>query len=398
VFSKQEKLIIFTLAFIQFCHIVDFMILMPLGPVLMRSFNITPQEFSLLVASYTFSAGASGLLSAFFIDRFDRKTLLVFLVLGFSIGTIACALSLDYISLLISRSLTGVFGGVLGSVVFAIISDAINAERRGTAMGLLMTSFSVASIFGVPFSLFLANQFNWHAPFFFLGFISLLLVFLIIKSIPQFRSHIATDGTASWKNSLLFFKNKNQMIALVFISFLVLGQFSVIPFLSPSLVANVGLKESQLPLIYLIGGIFTIISSPWVGRLADQKGKRKVFYYGGVFSFLPILLVTNMKPVPLYAILIVAALFFMAMGARMVPAMAIASSTVAPQQRGSFMSVLSSVQNFSAAMAAYLAGQIVVKNENGYLENYHHVGWLAVALSFLAIYFVSKVVSVDGKI
>ncbi len=295
MFNKKERLLLFALAFVQFSHIVDFMIMMPLGPQLMRIFSISPQQFGLLVSSYTFAAGATGLLSAFFIDRFDRKSSLIFFYIGFCLGTLACAFAQDYTTLLIFRTLAGAFGGVLSALCLSIVSDAINPERRGSALGILMTAFSVASILGVPFSLFLANTFNWHAPFLFLGGLSFLLLFVIQVGVPSMREHFAmrTDKS-SIHHVVQILRNKSQLLAILFTILIVLGQFAVIPFLSPSMVANVGMSEAQLPLIYLVGGIFSILSSPLIGRAADKFGKRRVFYFGVLASTVPFFLITRL--------------------------------------------------------------------------------------------------------
>jgi predicted MFS family arabinose efflux permease len=166
--DKKEKILLFILASIQFTSIMDFMIMMPLGPQLMRIFQINPQEFGFLVSAYTFAAGFSSFIGVFWIDNFDRKKALMNMYLGFLLGTLACALSPTYTILVLSRILTGLFGGLLMALVFSIIGDVIEEKRRGTAMGYVSTSFSLASVLGVPFGLFIASFWNWHAPFFFL--------------------------------------------------------------------------------------------------------------------------------------------------------------------------------------------------------------------------------------
>lgn len=399
IFNRQEKLLLFSLAFVQFSHIVDFMILMPLGPQLMRTFNINPHEFGILVSAYTFAAGTTGLLSALFIDGFDRKKALLFFYVGFGLGTLACAAADGYHELLIARTLTGAFGGVLSSLTLAIVGDAIDSSRRGTAMGTVMASFSLASIFGVPFSLYLANHFDWHAPFVFLGATSLLLIGLITYAIPSMKTHLVEgkkDSPAQVIGNLL--SNPNQIAALVFMMLLVFGQFSIIPFLSPSYVANAGMTEAQLPLVYLVGGGISIITSPLIGRWSDLSGKRKVFIIGALMSIVPIFAITNLSVTPLYILLPLTALFFVCMGGRMIPAMAMVTSTVTPRYRGSFMSITSSVQQFASALAAYVAGIMITKGADGRLANYDHVGYIAIVFSVLAVIAAMRIQSVDGKI
>lgn len=397
LFTGSEKRLLAALAFIQFSHIVDFMILMPLGPQLMRMFQITPGQFGLLVSSYTFAAGATGLAAAFFIDRFDRKTGLMFFYTGFTLGTLACSIAPSYEALLLARTLTGAFGGVLTSLVLAIVADAIGAERRATAMGLIMTAFSMASVFGVPFSLYLANAFGWHAPFQFLGLLALGLLAMIWFAVPRLKSHLQDRVRTNWHEPVTsILRNRNQGMALTFQLLLIFGQFSIIPFLSPSLVANAGLSEAQLPLIYLVGGMVSIVGGPFVGRMADLHGKKKVFLIGALASLAPIYLITHLGPTPVPVILSLVALFFFCMNGRVVPATALVTSTVSPQRRGTFMSIVSSVQQFSAAGASWMAGLMIVRGDDGTLQNYGRVGWVAIAFSLLAILINRLIVPVEG--
>lgn len=397
LFTRGEKLLLFCLAAVQFTHIVDFMIMMPLGPQLMRSFDLSAQEFGFLVSSYTFAAAIMGFSSALFIDRLDRKKLFISLYFGFAIGTIACGLSPSYLTLLIARTLTGAFGGVLSSLSLAIVADAIGPERRATATSILMTAFSMASIFGVPLGITLAQAWDWHGPFLVVGTLSLFIGFLFFKWVPHLHSQ---KDTARGKNPLepilRVFSNRNQMIALVFMFLLVMGQFTVIPFLSPALVANSGMPESQLPLIYLIGGLFSIISGPLIGRAADRVGKKRVFFWGAVVSMIPLLIITHLGPTPTPIILTLVAIMFMSIGGRMIPATALVTSTVLPQHRGSFMSLVSSTQQFSSALAALIAGFIIVKSPEGQLLNYPIVGYIALVSSALAIYLIKKIKPIEG--
>lgn len=398
MFTKSEKILLTVLAAIQFSSIVDFMIMMPLGPQLMRMFAINPHQFGLLVSSYTFSAGISGFFASFFIDKFDRKTSLLFFFVGFSLGTLACAVAPTYELLLLARGLTGIFGGVLSSLVLSIVSDAISYERRGSAMGIVMTSFSLASILGVPFSLFLANEFSWHAPFLFLGGISLLLCGVIWIFIPSLRVHLSLDQAKEPPHRVLtrILQNKNQRQALFFMASVMFGHFAIIPFLSPSLVANAGVKESELPLMYMTGGLCTIFSSPFIGRLSDRFGKHKVFMWGALVTLLPYWVITNMGVTPLWMVLSICAFFFVSSGGRMIPGTAMVSGTVKPQYRGSFMSIVSCVQQLASALSSYFAGFIVTTGPTGRMENYNIVGYVAVAFTFIAIYLSRNIHSVEA--
>lgn len=385
-FSREEKILLGLMAGINFNHIVDFMIMMPLGPMLIRLFGIEAGQFGLLVSSYSFTAGLSGLLASLYVDRFDRKQSLLFFFAGFSLSTVACALAPGYWYLLAARSLAGAFGGVLSSLVLSVVSDAIPYERRGTAMGVVMGSFSVASVVGVPFSLELANRISWHAPFVFLGLLSFLVWVLIVAFMAPMRGHLLSKAARSPKRDtfLRILRTPAQCWALVFLGSIVLGQFTVIPFLSQSYVANAGLPESKLSYIYLFGGICSFAASPLVGWLADKTSKHTVFAFAVVLSAIPIYLITNMTAQPVWYLILISCSFFIAMSGRMVPALAMASSTATPQYRGSFMSVCSAVQNMSAALAAFVGGKIVLF-QDGRFERFDHVGFVAMAFSLVAL-------------
>jgi DHA1 family inner membrane transport protein len=397
MFTRAEKILLAILASIQFSSIVDFMIMMPLGPQLMRLFSISPHQFGLLVSSYTFFAGLSGFAASFFMDKFDRKSSLLFFFVGFGVGTVACALSPTYETLLLARGLTGIFGGVLGSLVMAIVSDSIVYERRGSAMGVVMTSFSLASVLGVPFSLYLANLSSWHAPFMFLGVMALILCAVIWFAIPPMRGHLNHQSKEPMYRVITrIWQNPNQVRALLFMGATIFGHFALVPFMSPSLVANAGMTEAQLPLMYMAGGVFTIFTSPFIGRMADRFGKHRVFFWGALVTLIPYFLLTHMGPTPLPLILCVTVFMFVVSGGRMIPASALVSGTAHPQTRGSFMSIVSCVQQLASAAASYIAGIIVTKSDNGQLLNYDLVGYLAIATTFVAIYLSRKITATEA--
>lgn len=393
---KSERLLLFTLAAIQFSHIMDFMIMMPLGPQLMRLFDISPQQFSFLVSGYTFSAGVFGFLSAFVADRFPRKPLLMVLFTGFVLGTAACSLAPTYEVLLAARILTGAFGGILAAMVFAVVGDTIPLERRGAAMGWVTAAFSAASVFGVPFGLFLADKFSWHAPFLFLACLGLPIWLMAWRLIPT------TQAGSSHENPFQLLRrvgqDSNQQWALLLIVLMMLGQFSVIPFLSPSMVANVGFSEGSLAYIYLFGGFTTLFTGPWIGRLADRYGRQYVLYRFLLLSIIPVIWITHLGPSPMLAVLLLTTSFFVVSGGRMIPVMAMMTAAVAPRYRGSFMSLQSAVQQIAAGFASLLAGWIIVENGQGQLLHYPIVGYLAAVTSILALFVASRIRVVDSVV
>jgi multidrug resistance protein len=390
---NNEKAILWTLAAINFIHIVDFMILMPLGPQLMRIFEIGPVEFSLLVSSYTFSAGISSFLGAFFLDRFDRKKILLWVYVGFMIGTLGCALSPSYGVLLIARVVSGIFGGLTSALILAIIGDLIPNERRGRAMGLVMAAFSFASVMGVPLGLFLASLSDWHTPFYILTGLSLISLLMIARFIPPIAEHLGKEIKRPHPLEVIsrVTSNANQMRAITLSIMMMFGQFMIIPFLSPYNVANVGFSEMQLTYVYMAGGAFTIFTSPWVGRLADRHGKLKIFTIFMILNLIPIAVITHLGITPIPLVLVITTLFFVTSNGRYVPAAAIITGTAKPENRGSFLSFNSAVQQLAAGFASLLAGLIIGENALGQLTNFNWVGYLAIFFSILCIPLARRV-------
>ncbi|WP_018478958.1 MFS transporter [Pontibacter roseus] len=391
----REGMLIFILAAIQFTHMMDFVIMMPLGPQLMRVFDISPREFGLLVSAYTFSAAVAGFVSALFIDRFDRKYALLALYLGFIIGTLGCAIAPSFSLLLLARVVAGGFGGVLGALVLAVIGDAIPEHRRGAATGRVMAAFSVASIAGIPIGLYLASEMSWHAPFYLLVGLSLIVLLAAVRFLPTMRGHLTNGVPGNPLHTLKeILKKRNLQWAMALTVTLTMAGFLVVPFISPYMVANVGFTERDLSYIYLFGGLATVFTSQWAGRLADKHGKHRVFKIAALLSIIPILIITNLPPVEHVTALMVTTVFFIFFGARFVPAMSLMTSSVEPKLRGSFMSINSSVQQLGAGIAAFVSGLIVQEAANGTLIHYNWVGVMACVVTLVAIWVVRYIKAV----
>jgi predicted MFS family arabinose efflux permease len=381
-----ERSLVFVLAAIQFTHVMDFMIMMPLGPQLMRVMLISPQQFGLLVSAYTFTAAAAALAVAFYTDRFDRRKTLVFLYAGFVISTLLCGLAPGYGSLLAARAAAGAFGGVAGATVHSIIGDAIPEQRRGAATGMIMSAFALSSIIGVPIGLLLAAHFSWRAPFLLLVVVSTLVLILTWKLLPQMRGHIVEDQSHRPLNQMkAVFGTANHLRAFVFMFVLMFAGFSVIPFISPYMVANVGLKETDLPYLYFFGGLATVFTSRYIGKLADRHGKRQVFTLIGLISIAPLLITTNLPRVPVPVAICASVIFMVFVSGRFVPAMALVISSVEPRLRGGFMSINSAIQQLGLGAASLLAGTIIGHGAAGTLTRYWLVGFIAVGATLLAI-------------
>ncbi|RYZ51579.1 MAG: MFS transporter [Sphingobacteriales bacterium] len=390
--SSKERIILILLAALNFTHILDFMIMMPLGNYLMPHFGISSQEFSFLVAAYTFSAGISGFLAAFFVDRFDRKRVLLFGYMGFLIGTLCCALAPGYVFLLVSRIVAGLFGGLIGAQVLSIVADLIPYERRGAAMGWVMAAFSVASVFGVPFALYIANHFNWHGPFFFVAGLGIILVPFIMRYLPKMDKHMKLQAANRITPMELIsgvFKDKNQLLALSLSATLMMGHFMIIPFLNPFMEFNMGFSKTQTPMIYMVGGGLTLITSPFIGKLADTVGKHRMFVILVLLAVVPIALITNLPDIPFYLVLCITGFWFIVSSGRSIPAQAMISNVVPPERRGSFMSFNSSVQQLFVGLASILAGLIVVNTADNKVVNYEITGYFSIGIILMSIIIAS---------
>jgi predicted MFS family arabinose efflux permease len=387
---SSEPLLLFTLASIQFTVVVDFLIVLPLGPQYMRVFDLTPAQFGLIVSSYALSAGISGVAASFFLDRLDRRPALLGLYLGFALGTLFCALAPTYHLLVAARIVAGAFGGVSGALILAIIGDVIPEVRRGAAMGMVMSAFSVASIAGVPLGLVLASHLNWHVPFYGLAALCAVVWSLTFRAMPALHGHLhhAADEHPV-KRTLKVLAHRNHQMAFVFMAVLTVSGFVVFPYLSNYMVGNVGLTEKQLPLIYLFGGLCTIFSMNWIGRWADRSGMRLVFIVMSLCATIPILALTNLPRVPLVLAISTSTLLMICMSGRMVPAMAMMTGSIEGRYRGGFMSINSSVQQFSCGLAAYTSGQIIGQSATGELTRFPFVGLISVTC-ILSCIFLSR--------
>ncbi len=380
--KNKEAVILFLLAGLNFTHILDFMIMMPLGNYLMPYFHIQPGEFSMLVSAYSYSAFVSGIIAAFLVNSFDRKKVLLLSYLGFIIGTFACGLADSYLLLLLARVVTGLFGGIIGAQVLAIVADLFPYERRGRAMGAVMSAFAVASVLGVPFSLYLTNifNFNWHVPFLLVGGIGLIFLVLIRFFIPGMTDHIRTGEDRLPTKDMLrnAIPDLSQGSTLLFSGLLMMGHFLIIPFINPYMEFNKGFSKDQTPLIYLFGGLASFLAAFLLGRYADRVGKLPVFSVSVFLSLFMVLLITRMPTVPLFIALIFFAVWFILATGRAITAQAMISEVVGTQKRGSFMSLNGSVQQLGTGFASSIAGMVVLEGDGGKILRFDWLGYLSI--------------------
>jgi predicted MFS family arabinose efflux permease len=388
--DKQKRGIVLVLAIVMFSNIMDFMVIMPLGPKLMRLFSISPREFSFLVSIYSFTAGIFGFLSSLIFDRLDRKVALMGSYTGFIIGTIACAFAPNFSVLLAARALSGAFGGLLSGISFAIVGDLFSIHERGLATGKLMTAYSLAAIIGVPTGIFLANHFGWHATFGGIAILGILTLIIATKVIPNVRSHLRTHYSGIFAGLTENLRDGNSRIALLTTFMMVLSQFMVIPFISPYLVSNTGFQEAELPLMYLLGGILTVMSGIMMGKICDQFGARKVFFKTGLLFLVPVFFITRLGHVGLLLTLLITTAIFVFSNFRSVPAMTLISSSIPPSRRGSFMSLNSCVYQLGSALATFIGG-IVITQMPGQVEliGFSHTAYLSIVFGFGA-YFAGQ--------
>ncbi len=385
----SERWLLILLAAVQFTHITDFMILMPLGPQLMRELAVQPAGFSVRLSLHP--GGRDGQLYAAPSGLLTWRPLLLCTYAGFILGTLACALSHSAQALMLSRAVCGAFGGVSGALVLAIVSDIVPWPAGNSRVGIIMTVFSIAAALGVPFGLFLSQRFNWEAPFWLLAGLSSVTWAALYRHLPPVRHHLSREDIRGFSTFLRLLRNPNAGWALLFMAVLVFSHFTVIPLLGAFLVQNVGLPEKDLYLFYLVGGVLTVFSLPYVGRLADRHGRWRVFAILVGVAALVTLFLTNAPRLPLWVILVLGGLFFTFASGRFVPGQAILSLAVAPSQRGAFLSLSACTRDFASGLVSSLGGAIVHLAPDGTLQHYSTLGWIAVGFGALSLAIGAKV-------
>jgi predicted MFS family arabinose efflux permease len=390
---RTERFFLLTLAGIQFSHVLDFMIMMPLGPILMAAFGIGTHEFGLLVASYSFSAAVSGILAATFVDLFERKRLLLIVFTLFGLATLACGLAPGYSTLILARGMAGVFGGVMGALVHTMIADAIPFSRRGRASGVVSSAFSLSTIAGVPLSLWLANHLGWRAPFVLIFGLTVAFLAVGLRFLPELRHHLGEEKRAHLLSATFsVLADANHRRALLFSALIIFSGFTIIPYITVYAVNNVGIAQTDIPIVYLVGGTATFISARLIGRWADRHGKVEVYRRVALLAMVPTLVITHAGVLPLWGWLIISASFFVLISGRMIPAMAIIASSAQPKLRGTFLSLNATVQSLAMGLATTLAGFLTSLDASGRIVGYSLVGYVAVAANLLAIWFVARIV------
>lgn len=395
--ARTEKIVLLVLAAVQFTSIVDFMVVMPLGPQLMRTLSIGPTEFGLIVSSYTFAAGAAGLIASSIVDRFSRRAAFLTLYAGFLIGTLLCGLAPSYRFLLAARVITGAFGGILGGMSMAIIGDVFPEDRRGQATGWLMSGFALATVIGVPAGLSLGTAFGWHVPFLYLAALGSPVLVVSAFALPRLDAHLAKEHAHPLRSLIDTFSVRNHLYAFALIVFLMIGAFAVIPYVSDFLVANVGVPEIELPYVFIAGGGLTLFAAPLIGKLADHRGKLFVYRAIVPISALMLIAVTHLPPVGTAVAVAAVATLMVCNAGRMIAAMAMVTGSVERQRRGSFMSAMASVQHLATGIGTCCGGVVIKQLPDLRLQNYGVVGWIAAGVTLISLWFAGHVQLVDDE-
>ena len=398
-FSNYQIWTIVILAMTQFTVVLDFMVMSPLGDILKKSLDLTPSEFSFVVAAYAFSAGISGFLTAGFADRFDRKKLLLFFYVGFILGTLLCGLVNSYTTLVLARVITGIFGGVISSISMAIIADVFLANQRGRVIGYLQMGFGVSQVMGIPISLVLANVWGWQSPFFMIVVLAGLIWLTALLKMKPITEHLAIQEKENplihlWKT----IKNRKYRLGFLATAFMSLGGWMMMPWGSVYSINNLKVTEAQLPLLFLVGGVTTLIIMPIIGKMADRYDRMGLFMFACLLMVIAVLVYCNLGIYPFWVVVVVNMVMMIGIMSRMVPANALIMALPELHDRGSFMSINSSLQQLSGGIAASVSGVIVVQQDkNSPLDHFDILGYVVVLIIVLNILFMNRVNTVVNK-
>jgi len=392
-FTLHQKFIIAILALLQFTVILDFVVISPLGDMLMKKLSMTTSDFGFAVSAYAFSAGISGLLAAGFADKFDRKKLLIFFYIGFIIGTIFCAFSTSYHMLLMARIFTGLFGGVIGSISLAIVTDLFVIQQRGRVMGFIQMAYASSQILGIPAGLFFANHWGWHSTFIMIAVLGLLILVAVLTQLPAITKHLELQSDKSpflhlWHT----LSNRQYQVGFMAIAFLSVGGFMLQPFGSAYLVNNIHISQEELPMVFFFTGLSVLFIMPLIGKLSDKVSKFKLFAAGSFLSIIMILIYTNLSPIPLWQIVVLNMILFMGIMSRMIPATTLNTAIPEMQDRGAYMSITSSLQQIAGGIGAVSAGFIVhQQTKTSPLENYPILGYVVAVVTLFSVFLIYRV-------
>lgn len=391
-FTSYQITVILILALTQFSVVLDFMVMSPLGDLLIKDMKISTSQFGLVVSSYALSAGVSGFLTATFADKFDRKKLLLVFYAGFIVGTLLCGMATSYWFLVFARIFTGIFGGVISSISMAIVADLFEINHRGRVMGFLQMGFGMSQILGIPISLYLANIWHWQAPFYLIvGLASVIFIIGLIVMKPV-DAHLKLQKGNPIRHMLNTISNKNYRIGFMATAFMSLGGYLMMPWGSAFSVNNIGISQKDLPILFMIVGLGTFAIMPVIGALSDRVDRFKIFVFASLAMVVAVIIYTHLPKVGMSTLILVNVFMMMGIMARMVPSQALTASIPVMKDRGAFMSINSSLQQLAGGIAALVGGSIVwQKTETSPLERFDILGYVVVGVILINIFLTYRV-------
>lgn len=395
-FTNYQVFVIAILAFLQFTVVLDFMVLSPLSAILLDKLSITTSQFGLVVSAYAFSAGASGLLAAGFADKFDRKKLLLFFYAGFILGTFLCGIAPSYEMLLGARIITGIFGGVLGAIIYAIITDLFVLGKRGRVMGFVQMAFATSQVVGIPFGIYLANHLGWHSPFLLIVGVGIIVGGFVIVYLKPIDEHLKLQSQGNaFIHMAKTISNRKYLKGFSVTTMLATGGFMLMPFGAAFAVNNLQISMDELPVVYMITGVFSMVAGPLAGKLSDSIGKFKVFWIGSMIATIIVVIYCNLGPTPLWMVISFSVVMFLGITSRMISSQALLTAIPEPKDRGAFMGINSSVMQISGGIASAIAGFIVVQSDSGQILHYNTLGYVVASTIIVAVimmYFINSMV------
>lgn len=396
-FTSYQKMVVALLAFLQFTVVLDFMILSPLGPIVQPQLGIDAKHFGFVVSAYAFSAGISGILAAGFADRFDRKRLLLTFYAGFLLGTLLCGFAPSYRFLLGARIVTGLFGGVISSICNAIVADLFPLSSRGRVMGTIQSAFAASQVMGIPIGLFLAHDFGWNGPFRMIVIVGLVVGIFVVARLRPIRGHVEA---ARERNPLAHLArtatNRRYLVGFAATMLIATGGFMLQPFATNFAVHNLGVSLHHLPFMFVAAGLVGMAAGPLMGRIADRIGKFRLLAIATFAGMAMVWWWTGLGATPFWLAIVGNCLLFATINARQVSNMALISGVPDPGDRGAYMAVSSSMQQFAGAVSSSASGIIVVQSASGRIENYRTLGWVviaAMAITLAQMWNVDRMVS-----
>lgn len=377
----------------QFTVILDFMVMSPLGDMLIKSLSMKPSSFGIAVSAYAFSAGISGLLTAGFADRFDRKKLLLFFYSGFIVGTFLCSLANSFELLVAARIITGLFGGVISSISMAIITDLFSLQQRGRVMGFIQMGFGASQVLGIPIGLYIANKWGWESPFVMVAAVAIIIAILIVVVLKPINKHLGLQHDRSaFKHLWHTVSKKNYRIGFAATAALSIGGFMMMPFGSVFAVNNLHVTAEELPVLFMVSGVSSLIIMPLIGKLSDTVSKFRIFSVASIWTMLICVAYTNLSATPFWIVIGLNVLMMIGIMSRMVPSSALTSAIPDMEDRGAFMSINSSMQQIAGGVAAAVSGMIVVQQTKfSPIEHYDIVGYVVVVVTLISIFLMYRV-------